>query len=413
MDYSKLRAEIVSIGTNSNIHLDDCYLSINLEMSAHSCTALLKLEIDLYTKGKNPPPSGAGASKDGKADIGQKVEDSNFRVFFYIRPEDIGTITCLESEPKSVNNTTQTVLRFSMLKAAMVIHPPNIDFTLLRRKSSKRWEQFQTLQSATEFSVSFDRGDKVRKDDVDYLLNIFSPTYKGARPHADERRGDTATLYRGAGGMILRTENDKSIAIDSPSFVKKTYKRPQADSGESENDMRPSKRLNARIKQIEDRLKDIVDKVDQLSTVLDDHSCRLGSEDRKGILEEVYAEWSDMDAELLGIKADMHTELDLGINDGIREMKDDFERVREEFETNTSEFVSDIAHDTAKDVVRGVRDVLRNDVAEVVSKVVKDDLKITLGKVVEDVVKGMKEEIVRDVKKALMRGMALSLDVET
>lgn len=183
--------------------------------------------------------------------------------------------------------------------------------------------------------------------------------------------------------------------------------------------MHPSKRLNARIQQIEDRLKDVGDKVEELCTALnDDHSCRLGSEDRKGILDEVQAEWSDMDAELLDIKETMHTEIDLGINDGIREMKDAFERVHEEFKTNTSELVSDIAYDTAKNVmIDAVKDVLKNDVTEVVNKVVNDGLEDTLEKVVqkavEKAVKGMKKEIVRDIKKALMEGMAHSLNMET
>lgn len=180
--------------------------------------------------------------------------------------------------------------------------------------------------------------------------------------------------------------------------------------------MHPSKRLNARIQTIEKQLKDIGSKVDQLSTERDDdhRSCRLGSEDRQDMLEEIDSKWDDLEASLLirgdGLERDIAEEID--------EMSAAFKRARDEFEIKTYDLVSDVAHDTAKDVVKdAVKDVLNDDITKMVNEVVNDGMKDVLTKVVkeavEDVVKDMKEKIVKDIKKALMKGIALGLNLET
>lgn len=192
---------------------------------------MLKLETDMHLNGRKKH-SGTGTSKGGKAgtsedvkaDIGQKVQiDDNpdFPVFLFIRPEKIKAISYPESDSSVISDTKHTVLQISMLEAAEVICPHNTDLSLLRSESINRLNWFRSLASATEFSVRFNRGDKAREDDINYLQYIFSPQYEGHRPCTDERRWNPATLYHGTGGRIMKAEKDKSVAANPSPYTKK------------------------------------------------------------------------------------------------------------------------------------------------------------------------------------------------
>lgn len=198
-----------------------------------------------------------------------------------------------------------------------------------------------------------------------------------------------------------------------------------ADFDEPENSMHPAKRVNA-IQQLNDRLKDIEGKVDDITAALNngDH-CRYDSEEREDVLGEINTKWNDVEDELSTKQRVMETELDLAfsmISEGTGKMKTAFQKVRDRFEAKIFELVSNTVHDNAKDIfIDGLKDGLKNVLKDdnmkgLLEQAIKDQMETYLEKMVVDTVKArmsvMEGDIERRIKKSLMKGIACGLNIE-